>query len=89
MKKELRYALKDAFEPPNPIHREEFLRNLPLQKKSFGEFLLQQLPYIRKRTWLVSCLLFAVFFVSPRENWMAIPSLLPFLALIGLSLIHI
>ena len=46
MKKELRYALKDAFEPPNPIHREEFLRNLPLQKKSFGEFLLQQLPYI-------------------------------------------
>lgn len=44
MKKELRYALKDAFEPPNPIHREEFLRNLPLQKKSFGEFLLQQLP---------------------------------------------
>lgn len=85
MKKELRYALKDAFEPPNPIHREEFLRNLPLQKKSFGEFLLQQLPYIRKRTWLVSCLLFAVFFVSPRENWMAIPSLLPFLALIGIT----
>lgn len=85
MKKELRYALKDAFEPPNPIHREEFLRNLPMQKKSFGEFLLQQLPYIRKRTWLVSCLLFAVFFVSPRENWMAIPSLLPFLALIGIT----
>lgn len=38
MKKELRYALKDAFEPPNPIHREEFLRNLPLQKKALENF---------------------------------------------------
>lgn len=88
MKKDFRNALKIAYEPPVPIHKEEFLRQLPVQKITLGKFFLQQLLYIRKRIWVVSALFFVLFLKlghTGAVSWQIIPTLLPFLSLAGIT----
>lgn len=53
MKKTQKYALKQAFEPPQPQRKREFIAGLPPRHVPISRFLWQQFGYIRKRVWLV------------------------------------
>ena len=53
MKKSQKYALKQAFDPPQPQRKREFISSLPPQPVPISQFLWGQLGYIRKWVWLV------------------------------------
>ncbi|MGN1088795.1 MAG: hypothetical protein ACI4Q6_00210, partial [Huintestinicola sp.] len=86
--------LHEAFSPPEPERKKEFLKALPYPKLGFGGFVLSQVKYIRKRVWVVSVMIVAaaVFTVClmPQEYflhirmpavWM-VSSMVPFLAML-------
>ena len=91
MNRRLKRALAASFSPPPPQRKTVFLRTLPQPDLSLGTFLWNQIPYLRKRTWLLSCgvLLPAVWggsCMNPNVLWIT-AALLPFVALflIGIS----
>ncbi len=53
MKKSVKYALRQAFDPPTPLRKREFISSLPPQPVPISRFLRGQLGYIRKWVWLV------------------------------------
>lgn len=95
MNKELKNALRSAFEPPKPVSKQSFLSSLCFPKTTYKDFLISQVAYIRKRVWVLSVLLpiFAAVFIwqtdfPPIRNinlvW-SIAATLPFLALLTAS----
>lgn len=85
MKQDRRKALQDAFEAPEPQHKEEFFRTIPQPAISTISFMISQAGYIQKWIWAVSIGLFAVSLLGAcfmdRDILWLISSLLPFLAL--------
>lgn len=89
--------LYEAFSPPEPKRKSEFLNTLPYPKLSFSEFVFSQIKYIRKRVWaasvmIVAAAVFTVCFMSLNDPayiglpsvWI-ISSLTPFLAMLTAS----
>ena len=54
MNDKLKRALAAEFAPPEPVRKREFLRKVRGEGVSSLGFVLIQLPYIRKRVWLLS-----------------------------------
>ena len=53
----LKKELGEAFTPPEPKGRDNFLAAIPYPKLTYPEFVLSQICYIRKRVWLVSVII--------------------------------
>lgn len=58
MNKKLKSQLKSAFNVPDPIRKNEFLKSITYPKSRPSDFVLEQIGYIRKRVWIVSLLVF-------------------------------
>lgn len=89
MNRRLKRTLAASFSPPPPQRKTVFLRTLPQPDLSLGTFLWNQIPYLRKRTWLLSCgvLLPAVWggsYMNPNVLWIT-AALLPFVALLAVT----
>lgn len=61
MNRKVREAIKAAFEAPDPIRKQEFLRSIPQRRMSIFSFMLSQAGYIRK--WVPALSLF-IFVLS-------------------------
>lgn len=93
MSKKLKETLKTAFDAPMPIRKSEFLLSVNFPKSTRFDFLLAQIGYIRKRVWIVALLAIIpalmILFSGITENvlglvWV-VSSLLPFIALMGIT----
>lgn len=84
MDEEFRKVLQDAFEPPAPKRKEEFLKSVPQPRISNLSFMLAQAGYIRKHVWGISAVLFGIAFVGSfvfgKDVMWVISALLPFAA---------
>lgn len=85
MNRKMKEALKEAFEAPAPIRKQEFLRGVSPQKVSIFSFMLSQAGYIRKRVLGLSLLLFGLSltgacFLELDMLWV-ISAFMPFIAL--------
>lgn len=77
--------LRQAFEAPAPLGKQQFLRKFEQPKMGIREFLFSQIGYIRKWIWGVSALIFVVALIgavvlSADMVW-GISALTPLLAL--------
>lgn len=92
MKKELRNHISQAYTPPMPNHKEEFLSSLNYPKIRWSDFILSQLGYIRKRVWIASFFLYlaAILLGTLMDRgdmkllW-SISAILPYLAMITIT----
>ena len=85
MNKKIKEALKEAFEAPVPVRKQEFLSSIPRQRVSFFSFLLSQAGYIRKWGLILSLFLFVLAltgacFLDFDMLWI-ISAFMPFIAL--------
>jgi hypothetical protein len=69
MKKNFKKALQNAFEPPMPLRKNEFLKTIPQPKTSMISFMLTQAEYLPKHVWwsstLIGCIaLFGAYFLK-------------------------
>ncbi len=85
MNRKMKKLLKTGFEPPKPVEKTKFVRNLPPRKVSNFELLHTQIKYIRKLTWLLCGLIFvltafAALSVTKESMWM-LSALVPFLSI--------
>ena len=88
-KKNIKAALSEVFEAPAPERKREFLRSVRKPRISNVSFMLSQIPYIRKLTWILSVVIFAVLifmsrYVSEDLLW-ALTACMPFVAMIAVS----
>ncbi|MGL4338703.1 MAG: hypothetical protein ACRCST_17585 [Turicibacter sp.] len=89
--RKLKNELKQAFEPPTPKQKNEFLKTLDYPKMSEWGFLRTQAGYIRKRVWICFVMLFLFALVGtifyPHAIFIVtlISSISPFLALITVT----
>lgn len=60
MNRKMKEAIREAFEAPPPMHKQEFLRNIPRQRVSMLSFMLSQAGYIRKWVFVLSLFLFVL-----------------------------
>lgn len=92
MNKELKSALKSAFEAPLPPGKDAFLKELNYPTRNYHSFLFSQIFYIRKRVWFVSFLTILVeivlLHINRNNKWSenfwgiwSISSMIPFFAL--------
>ncbi|MTK10114.1 MAG: hypothetical protein F8N38_23955 [Hungatella sp.] len=100
MNRNLKKGLKSYFEAPPPTDRERFLKQLRYPKTTYREFLLAQLPYIRKRIWIASALIISLgwviaFRLSVFQDWRGeglrmwgISAILPFLAMMTITEVY-
>lgn len=100
MNRNLKKGLKSSFQAPPPTDRERFLKQLRYPKITYGEFLLAQLPYIRKRIWIASSLIVFLgwviaFRLSVFQYWSgdglkiwSISAILPFLAMMTITEVY-
>ena len=58
MKKKWKKELKQAFEPPAPMRKKEFIKGLESPCIGFFKFMMIQTGYIRKWVWFVSAFTF-------------------------------
>lgn len=84
-KKELIKNLKLAYEAPKPDKREGFCERFDNRYISMGRFFVTQIPYIRKRSWIISTLIFGICVLASvlaraRAIWV-VSALAPILAL--------
>lgn len=91
MRKELRQALERAFEAPKPLEKHHFLKEHKGKRYYIGmdEFILLQMGYIRKSTWMISAVVFLIgitasLIMKPEVIW-ALSAVMPFLALTIIS----
>jgi len=90
-------ALQSAFEAPEAIKKDAFLKNLNYPKTRYKDFFISQIGYIRKRVWWLCIILVLMTFtekfcmdkrILTFENknliWI-IAATLPFLALISVT----
>lgn len=64
MNRKLKDALKDSFEAPEPVKKEEFLHNIPIPPINSFEFVCSQIAYIHKWIWAFSVLIFSVALIG-------------------------
>lgn len=91
MRKEMRQALEKAFEAPGPLEKQHFLKEHK-EKRYYirtDEFILLQVGYIRKSTWMISAVVFilgitAASVVKSELIWV-LSAVMPFLALTIIS----
>lgn len=91
MNKAMRKALKEAFDAPNPLHRDSFFaetkikQTLPMVSMTMTAFVLTQAAYVRKWIWLLDvCILGAALFCAmfiPHDMLWYISAMTPLLAL--------
>lgn len=101
MDKKMKEYLEQAYEPPKPLHKQEFLQQISvrsreweksvIQKQSISRtsFFWQQAGYIRKTVWFAS----AIFFVGAwfigrtveKDSVWAVAALIPFLAFVMIT----
>lgn len=75
----------EAFAPPEPLHKEDFLRHAPIQPVSTMAFILFQIRYIRRWVWgldliLLCSALIGTFFLR-WEMLYELSAMMPILAL--------
>lgn len=84
MKKDFKMALQDAFEPPAPTQKKEFLKTIPQPEIGTPSFMLSQAGYIPKYVWGISILAFGIALVGAgflkKDVLWIISALLPFAA---------
>lgn len=85
MKKELKNALIESFDPPAPTRKKAFLRSVPKPPIRIFEFVCTQTAYIRKWVWGISALIFGAAFIGAeyleRDMLWFVSALMPLLAL--------
>lgn len=85
MNTKMKEALREAFEAPAPIRKQEFLKNVPVQRGSIFSFMLSQAGYIRKRVMLLSLFLFLLSSVGAcfleQDMLWVISAFMPFIAM--------
>lgn len=85
MNKKLKNALKDSFEAPKPIKKEEFLQKIQIPPINNFEFICSQAAYIHKWIWLFSVIIFSVALINAgylgKNILWCISSFMPLLAL--------
>lgn len=83
--KKTKKMLQDAFEAPEPMRKEAFLKQLPKAQISHVEFMVLQTAYIKKWVWLASLFLFGIALKGAsfleRDMLWKISALMPFIAL--------
>lgn len=91
MKKEMKQALERAFEAPEPLGKQYFLKEHKGKRHyiRMDEFILLQVGYIRKSTWVISAIVFlsgitAASVMRPEIIWV-LSAVMPFLALTIIS----
>jgi len=93
MNKKLKENLRVAFDAPTPKRKNDFLLSVNFPKATRIEFLFAQVRYIRKRVWISTFLsvvpALILLFSKITENvlgfvWV-VSSLLPFIALVGIT----
>ncbi|GAA0180434.1 hypothetical protein SH2C18_31260 [Clostridium sediminicola] len=93
MNKKFKSQIKSAFDAPEPIKKTEFLQTVNYPKANRLDFILSQIGYIRKRVWLISCLiligdLYGLYAYSSdnilKVIWI-VSSILPFVALVAIT----
>lgn len=89
MKKDLKNAVKYAFEAPQPVRKKLFLRQFVRTKISNFEFMLIQAGYIRKGVWIFSAFVLGFALVGAcglkKDMLWIVSSLLPFVALLAVA----
>lgn len=58
MKKEIKAGLKEIYEAPPSLKKDEFLQRIGEPELTHLEFLRMQVHYIRKGNWLISVVFF-------------------------------
>ncbi|MFG6356265.1 MAG: hypothetical protein K1W26_05480 [Acetatifactor sp.] len=66
MKRKIKNALKQAFEPPRPLSKESFLQSLPLPRCGSHDFVMSQIGYIPLWVWGISLAVLLVALFSAR-----------------------
>lgn len=91
MRKEMRQALEKAFEAPKALGKQHFLKEHKGKRYyiRMDEFILLQVGYIRKRTWMISAVVFilgitAASVIKSELVWV-LSAVMPFLALTIIS----
>ena len=92
MKKKMKNFISQAYTPPIPNRKEEFLRSLNYPKVRRTDFIFSQLGYIRKRVWIASLFLYlaAILLGSHIDRgdmkllW-SFSAILPYLAMITIT----
>ena len=83
--KEMKKMLQTAYEAPEPLRKEKFLKKLPKAQISHMEFMLLQAAYMKKWVWIVSVLVLGIALKSAsllERNMLGVFSaLMPFIAL--------
>ncbi|SHI66232.1 hypothetical protein [Lutispora thermophila] len=91
MRNNLKKELKSVFDVPPPTRKNQFLSQLNYPKTSRMDFIISQLGYIRKRTWILSMLLFigildGLYFYKVSNSFIwVVSSILPFISLSSIS----
>lgn len=101
MNKEMKNCLKQAYEPPKPLHKETFFQQISAQIErasvrlqhaqgiSKKNFFIRQAGYIRKTVWLISAMFFAgAWFIArdvEKNSVWAVAALIPFLAFVMIT----
>lgn len=85
MKKELKNALKESFEAPEPTRKKAFFRSIQKPSINIFQFAGTQLVYIRKWVWGLSVLIFTVALIGAeyleQDMLWCISAFMPLLAL--------
>lgn len=85
MNKDIKKSIKQGFEAPAPKRKQEFLRRIPTPSISYFEFVCSQVSYIRKATWILSALIFAIALIGAgylkKDMLLCISAFAPLLAL--------
>ncbi len=82
-------ALRNAFTPPKPQSKDNFIKTIRYPRMSYFEFILLQICYIRKRIWIFSIVLLlislgTVYFIPQNKIYAVwtVSAFIPFLALL-------
>lgn len=85
MNKALKNALKNSFEAPIPVKKEEFLRSIHPPSISSFEFVCSQAAYVHKWIWTLSVIIFSIALIGAgyleKNILWCISSFMPLLAL--------
>ena len=83
--KDMKEMLRTAYEAPEPLKKQKFLRKLPKAQISHTEFMLLQAAYMKKWVWIVSVLVLGIALKGAsflERNMLGVFSaLMPFIAL--------
>ena len=83
--KDMKRMLQTAYEAPEPLKKENFLRKLPKAQINHTEFMLLQAAYMKKWVWIVSVLVLGIALKGAsflERNMLGVFSaLMPFIAL--------